>query len=77
MKIILADDENNIYALRDMIQWDRFGLELSGVYNDGKSLLNGFEEDPADILLYDADMDEEDSLQTVSIIRERYPGCRC
>ena len=43
MKVIIADDEIHICSLlKHLIEWDRLGLELAGVFNDGESLLEGF-----------------------------------
>ena len=78
MKVIIADDEIHICSLlKHLIEWDRLGLELAGVFNDGESLLEGFEEDPADILLCDIEMGDLNGLEAIRIIKEKHPSCQC
>ncbi|MBR4461439.1 MAG: response regulator [Erysipelotrichaceae bacterium] len=78
MKVIIADDEIHICSLlKHLIKWDELGLELVSVYNDGESLLEGFEEEPADILLCDIEMGAISGLDAIKEIKEKHPDCQC
>ena len=78
MKVIIVDDEIRIGNLiKNLIGWDRLGLELIGVYQNGYDVLEQFEKEPADILICDIEMPEITGLELIRRVSSAYPATRC
>lgn len=68
MKMIIADDEMIITAgLRKLVDWEAMGIEIAGVYTDGKAAMEGMVVHKPDIALLDISMPE---MTGVDILKE-------
>lgn len=78
MKVIIADDEVHICSLiKHRIDWERLGLTLLGVFNDGKQVIEQFQKEPADILLCDIEMPVMNGIEVIKYVRENHQACQC
>ncbi len=78
MKVMIVDDEIRVGNLiKNLIDWDRLGLELAGVYQNGFDVLEKFQTEPADILICDIEMPEISGLELIRRISAEYPITKC
>ncbi len=78
MKVIIVDDEIRVGNLiKNLIDWERLGLQLLGVFQSGYDVLEKFAVEPADILLCDIEMPDMSGLELVSRIFREYPATKC
>jgi two-component system, response regulator YesN len=71
-RVFIADDEPLICkGLRDTIEWDSLGLEISGEAHNGTDALAGMLQTPPHILITDIRMPEMDGISLIKAIRER------
>lgn len=71
MKVIIADDELKICKLiKVLVDWEKYGLEIEGVANDGQQALDMVKEKKPDIVLTDIMMPEIDGLEMIRLTRE-------
>ena len=78
MKVVIVDDEVRIGNLiKNLIEWDRLGLELMGVYQNGFDVLERFQREPADILICDIEMPEITGIELIRRISGAYPATKC
>jgi two-component system response regulator YesN len=72
LKIIIADDEKYICALlRNLVDWDKLGLEIIGETSDGISTFNMICEQNPDIVITDIKMPGMDGLEIVKKVQDR------
>lgn len=78
MKVIIADDEVKICTLiQNLVNWEKLGLELIGVYQNGRDVLERFAAEPADILICDIEMPIMSGLELIEQVSGRYPRTKC
>lgn len=78
MKVMIVDDEIRIGNLiKNLIEWDRLGLELIGVFQNGYDVLERFQSEPADILICDIEMPEMNGIELIKRVSKEYPSTRC
>jgi two-component system response regulator YesN len=71
-RVFIADDEPLICkGLRDTIEWDSLGLEISGEAHNGADALAEMLQTPPHILITDIRMPEMDGISLIKAIRER------
>lgn len=64
MKMILADDESVITAgIQKLIDWKTLGIEIVGVYEDGRSAFEGIVREQPDLALLDISMPGMDGIR--------------
>ena len=72
--VVLVDDD--LLALDDLkglIDWEREGFRLAGIYENGRAALEKLEAAPADIVIADIEMPVMDGLALAQRIHERWP----
>ena len=71
-RVFIADDEPLICkGLRDTIEWDSLGLEISGEAHNGADALAAMLQTPPHILITDIRMPEMDGISLIKEIRQR------
>ncbi|MDF2927034.1 MAG: AraC family transcriptional regulator [Paenibacillaceae bacterium] len=75
LKMIIADDEYNVReGLKEVVAWDRLGIEVVATAEDGIELLEHCQALKPDIVLTDIRMPELDGLQVADFLRSAgYP----
>lgn len=74
LKAVIFDDEHIVLqGLRQMIEWERYGIELIGTAADGITALQVFRESKPDIVLTDIRMPGMDGLQLIEIAAAESP----
>lgn len=78
LKAVVFDDEYIVLqGLRRMIDWNKYGIELSGTASDGLKALNLFKEVKPNIVLTDIRMPGLNGLQVIEQIMEQAPDTVC
>ena len=78
MKVMIVDDEIRIGNLiKNLIEWDRLGLTLIDVFQNGYDVLERFKTEPADILICDIEMPEMTGIELIRSISSDYPSTKC
>lgn len=73
-KVMIADDEPFVReGLSLLIDWKDLGYELTGVYSDGKELLDAIESGQPDLVILDIRMPILTGLEAAKIIYEKWP----
>lgn len=73
IKLLIVDDKPfTREGLRECFDWGKYGIEIVGEADDGKTALAEIEKNRPDIVLTDVRMPEMDGLQMSSVIREKY-----
>lgn len=74
MRILIIDDDEQIRVLlKQMMEWS--GFEVS-VAENGKVAMQLQDEFPADLVITDLIMPEQEGLETISRLKKQYPGTR-
>lgn len=72
--VMMVDDDYPVLELlSEAIPWDRLGLRLSGVYENGASALDGAQEAMPDILITDIGMPKMDGLELIRRLKAQKP----
>ena len=70
-KLLISDDENRICKLiKNLIDWDSLGIEITGMANDGMTAYHMAQETKPDIIITDIKMPDVDGLELIKMIRE-------
>lgn len=70
LKMIIADDEYNVReGLKDVVEWDKLGIEVAATAADGPELLDLCTRLQPDIVVTDIRMPELDGLQAADYLR--------
>ena len=70
-KVMLADDERLILqGVLNIIDWEKFGMKVVHVAENGKEALNKYKEDPVDIIITDINMPVITGLDLIKNIKE-------
>lgn len=73
-RLILVDDEPNIlYGLRDSIPWSEMGYEIVGAFSDGMDALTYIENHPVDVVLTDIKMKRLSGIELAECVYNRWP----
>jgi len=73
-KILIADDEYwTREKIRNMIQWEKYGLEFLEPAVDGEDVLNKIQAEKPDILITDINMPFINGVQLLSVLKDKYP----
>ena len=71
LKVMLVDDENLIIeGLKNIIEWERLGLEVVQTANDGEEAIEKFKENPVDIVVTDINMPRVTGLELLKKLKE-------
>ncbi len=69
LKMILADDEPVItYGIRNLVDWQSFGVQIIGTYDDGKAAFNAIVNSAPDIAVLDISMPEKTGIDILADI---------
>lgn len=71
--LIVEDDQNFRYAIKEVIPWKENGYEIIGEAIHGKQALEKLEKQQADVVLTDMDMPIMNGVELTKRIKERYP----
>lgn len=75
--VFLVDDDYPVLELlSETIPWERLGLNLAGVYENGEDALAAAEEKMPDILITDIGMPKMDGIELVRRLKGKHPGLR-
>ena len=73
-KILIADDEYwTREKFRNMIQWEKYGLEFMEPAADGEEVLEKMKDNAPDILITDINMPFMNGVDLLAVVREKYP----
>ena len=73
-RLILVDDEPNIlYGLRDSIPWSAMGYEIVGTFSDGMEALAYIENNPVDVVVTDIKMKRLSGIELAECLYKRWP----
>lgn len=73
-RLILVDDEPNIlYGLRDSIPWDAMGYEIVGTFSDGMDAITYIENNPVDVILTDIKMKRLSGIELAERVYNKWP----
>lgn len=73
-RILIADDEYwTREKIRNMIEWEQYGLEFLEPAEDGEDALQRMEDGHPDIVITDINMPFVNGIELVKAIREKYP----
>ena len=75
-RIIIADDHQLLIDGLMAVLNTEDNWEVLDPVNNGKQLLSRLAEEPVDLVLLDLNMPQLDGIQTLALIRERYPLIR-
>lgn len=76
-KVLLVDDERMILdGISMIIDWESYGVQLTGKAMNGIEALEFIEKDPPDIVITDITMPGLDGIGLVSKTRERFPAIK-
>jgi two-component system response regulator YesN len=69
--VLLADDEPSIReGMRDLIEWNRLGYELTAVMDDGEPVLASLKTNPPDVVITDIKMPVKSGLDVAKYVCE-------
>jgi len=70
-KLILVDDEDWILdGIKNAIEWENIGFQVTGTFTNGRDALNAIRMDPPDAILTDIKMPIQDGISLVKELRE-------
>ena len=74
MRVLIIDDDEQIRVLlQQMMEWA--GLEVA-VAENGKIAMQHMQEKPADLVITDLIMPEQEGLETISRLKKEYEGIK-
>ena len=77
-RMVIADDEEIVRnGIRETIDWQSLGIEVTACVGDGEALCREAIASKADIALVDIRMPILDGLSAIERIRKELPGCEC
>ncbi|RDU24216.1 response regulator [Anaerosacchariphilus polymeriproducens] len=72
--VLIVDDEEKVCTLiQYLVDWEKMGLQVIGVANDGITAMGIIEEKHPDIVITDIQMPGYNGLEVIQQVRERYP----
>ncbi|RAV22956.1 response regulator transcription factor [Paenibacillus contaminans] len=72
--VLIADDERNIReGLQAFIPWQSIGLNVTGLVDNGRRVVDHLSKHPVDILLLDIQMPLLTGLEVMEIVNDQYP----
>ena len=77
-RAIIVDDELLIrVAYQSIVNWQDYGFELAGVFENGQAALDAFEQLKPDFVLTDTRMPICDGIELIRQIKQKYPETIC
>lgn len=77
LSIIIVDDEVIVRnGIRDSIDWDMYGFEIAGSYDNARKAIAALEESPADVVITDIKMPMMTGLEFVRTCKEKKIGSK-
>ena len=77
IKVAIADDENIVkLGLRSLIDWEANGFEITGLFNNGKEVLDYYAARRLDILITDIKMPIINGIELIMKIKNLLPAIR-
>lgn len=77
LKVMIVDDEVIVRnGVRDCVDWDMYGFEISGSYDNALNAIKALEETPSDIVITDIKMPMMDGLQFAKNCRDKGIGSK-
>ena len=77
-RAIIVEDELLIrVAYQSIVDWNAYGFELTGVFENGQAALDAFDEANPDFVLTDTKMPLCDGIELISEIKKRSPETVC
>ncbi len=74
MRILIIDDDEQIRVLlQQMMEWAGFEVEVA---ENGKVAMNIQKQNPADLVITDLIMPEQEGLETISRLKKDYEGIK-
>ena len=71
MQVLVIDDDDQMRVLLEQaMQWAGFSVVAA---ENGRKGLRLFEEEPADLIITDLIMPEQEGLETIRILKQNYP----
>ena len=71
-KVMLVDDEKLILqGVLNIIDWDKLGLKITHMVQNGKEALEKYDEEPVDIIITDINMPVINGLELIKSIKEK------
>lgn len=74
--LIVEDDINFRYAIRELVSWDEYGFEVVGEAVNGRQALEILKEKEVNIVLTDMEMPIMDGVTLTAKIKKLYPNIR-
>lgn len=75
IKVIIVDDEITIReGIKNAINWEQYGMEVSALAGSSAEALDKIEKSPPDIIILDIMLDGMDGLEILDIVRHKYPN---
>ena len=76
-KVIIADDEKVIrMGLRNILDWEKLGFEVSGIFSDGEEVLDYLDYTIPDVILTDVKMANLSGLDVAKYVMEHQCPCK-
>lgn len=70
-KLVIIDDEYyTLEGMKKILDWEKYGIEISGTASDGTEGLDVIRKNGADIVIADLRMREMDGLEMIEILRK-------
>ena len=71
-KVMLVDDEKLILqGVLNIVDWDKLGLKITHMAQNGKEALEKYDEEPVDIIITDINMPVINGLELIKRIKEK------
>ena len=72
MRVLIIDDDEQIRVLlKQMMEWSGFDVAVA---ENGKVAMQLQDDDPADLVITDLIMPEQEGLETISRLKKLYPN---
>jgi len=73
--LVIADDEiNQLEGLRDLVNWESVGFNVTAAFTDGAEVINYISNHPTDIVLTDIQMNCVSGLDVAEYVSNNCPG---
>lgn len=74
LQVLIVDDEEKVCTLiQYLVDWEKMGLQVVGVANDGVTAMGLIEEKQPDIVITDIQMPGYNGLEVIQQVREKFP----